>query len=89
MNKHERHLSSLKRIEGQVRGIQRMITQDSYCVDIITQIQAVRGALSRVEELVLQDHLDTCFTNSMLEGDLQDRKDKIDEVIQILKRSRK
>ncbi|MDD5091755.1 MAG: metal-sensitive transcriptional regulator [Candidatus Wallbacteria bacterium] len=89
MNKHEKQLSALKRIEGQVRGIQKMIEKDEYCVDILTQIQAVRGALVRVEELVLERHLQICVKEAMLCVSDAEREEKIHEVLEIVKRARK
>lgn len=55
----------LKVIEGQVRGLQKMVTEDKYCVDIITQTSAIRNSLSSVEEKMLESHLDTCVATQM------------------------
>ncbi len=59
----------LKRIEGQVRGINRMIEEDKYCIDILTQIAATRGALKNVGLKVLNRHVEGCVSNAMQEGD--------------------
>lgn len=59
----------LARVEGQVKGLQRMLAEDRYCVDVLTQIEAARGALRQVSKLVLRNYLENCATQAMLEGD--------------------
>jgi CsoR family transcriptional regulator, copper-sensing transcriptional repressor len=81
--------SRLARIEGQVRGLVRMIDDDRYCIDVITQVQAVRAALARVEHLVLQDHVGHCIANAMASGDEAERGRKIEELITVLDRTSK
>ena len=71
----------LKRIEGQVGGLQRMIEQDRYCVDVLTQINAVRAALHKVEEQVLRDHVAHCVANAFASGDVVDQQYKIEELV--------
>jgi len=80
-------INRLNRIEGQVRGIARMVEDDRYCVDVLTQIQAVRAALTRVESEVLKDHLDHCVMGAMTGDDLADRKAKASELIEVLGRA--
>lgn len=80
-------LNRLSRIEGQVRGISRMIEDDRYCVDLLTQLQAVRAALYRVETEVLRDHLDHCVMGAMTGDDPEDRKAKAGELIELLARA--
>lgn len=80
-------INRLNRIEGQVRGIVRMVEDDRYCVDVLTQIQAVRAALTRVESEVLKDHLDHCVMGVMTGDDLVDRKAKASELIELLGRA--
>lgn len=80
-------VNRLNRIEGQVRGIVRMVEDDRYCVDVLTQIQAVRAALNRVENEVLKDHLDHCVMGAMTGDDLADRKAKASELIELLGRA--
>ena len=80
-------INRLNRIEGQVRGIVRMVEDDRYCVDVLTQIQAVRAALTRVESEVLKDHLDHCVMGAMTGDDLVDRKAKASELIELLGRA--
>jgi CsoR family transcriptional regulator, copper-sensing transcriptional repressor len=81
--------SRLARIEGQVRGLVRMIDDDRYCIDVITQVQAVRAALARVERLVLQDHVEHCIADAAASGDEAERGRKIEELITVLDRTSK
>lgn len=76
----------LKRIEGQVRGLQKMIDVETYCVDVITQTSAVRKALSAVEDLLLENHLSTHVVEQMKSGNV---KKATDEIISIYKLSKK
>ena len=82
-----RVVDRLNRIEGQVRGIARMVEEDRYCVDVLTQLQAVRAALLRVESEVLKDHLDHCVMGAMTGDDLADRRAKASELIDLLGRA--
>lgn len=81
-------LARLSRIEGQVGGVARMIEQDRYCIDVLTQIRAVRAALSRVEQEILRDHLQHCVTHAFHGGSSRDRQSKIDELIELLESRR-
>ena len=80
-------LKRLSRIEGQVRGLARMVEDDRYCIDIVTQIAAVRAALRRVEEDVLRDHISHCVAHAMQSGDAADQQQKIEELMDVLARS--
>jgi DNA-binding FrmR family transcriptional regulator len=82
-------INRLNRIEGQVRGIARMVEADRYCIDVLTQLQAVRAALGRVETEVLRDHLDHCVTRALVHGDEHERREKAAELIQVLDRALK
>jgi DNA-binding FrmR family transcriptional regulator len=77
----------LKRIEGQVRGLTRMVDEDRYCIDIVTQISAVRAALRRVEEEVLRDHVAHCVEGAIASGNREDQRQKIAELMEVLGRS--
>ena len=77
-------LARLGRIEGQVRGIARMIEEDRYCIDVMTQIRAVRAALDRVEQETLSDHLQHCVADAFYGGSERDRQVKIDELLEVL-----
>jgi DNA-binding FrmR family transcriptional regulator len=74
-------LGRLKRIEGQVGGLMRMIDEDRYCVDVLTQINAVRAALHKVEEQVLRDHVSHCVAGAFSSGDVVDQRQKVEELI--------
>lgn len=80
-------INRLNRIEGQVRGITRMIEDDRYCIDLLTQLQAVRAALHRVETEVLKDHLNHCVMGAMVSDDPADRRAKAQELIELLGRA--
>jgi DNA-binding FrmR family transcriptional regulator len=81
-------LNRLNRIEGQVRGVARMVEDDRYCIDILTQIQAVRAALAKVESELLRDHLSHCIVGAMVSGDEAEQRKKAEELIQVLERAR-
>jgi len=76
----------LNRIEGQVRGLSRMVDEDRYCIDIVTQISAVRAALRRVEEEVLKDHVAHCVEHAITSGDKADQRRKIAELMAVIER---
>jgi DNA-binding FrmR family transcriptional regulator len=77
----------LQRIEGQVRGLARMVDEDRYCIDIVTQISAVRAALRRVEEEVLRDHVAHCVEGAIASGNRADQRKKIAELMDVLGRA--
>lgn len=83
-----RLLNRLNRIEGQVRGVARMVDEDRYCIDILTQIQAVRAALAKVESELLRGHLNHCIVGAMVSGDEAEQRKKAEELIQVLERAR-
>ncbi|ACY14290.1 metal-sensitive transcriptional regulator [Haliangium ochraceum] len=73
----------LKRIAGQVDGIQRMVAEDRYCVDVLLQISAVRAALSKVSGILLESHIHTCVTKAFDSDDPAERDEKIAELVRI------
>jgi DNA-binding FrmR family transcriptional regulator len=77
----------LSRIEGQVRGLARMVDEERYCIDIVTQISAVRAALRRVEEEVLKDHVSHCVEHAIASGDKSDQRKKIAELMAVIGRA--
>ena len=77
----------LSRIEGQVRGLARMVADDRYCIDIVTQISAVRAALRRVEEEVLRDHVAHCVDQAIASGDQAEQRRKVAELMDVLGRA--
>jgi len=76
----------LSRIEGQVRGLAKMVDEDRYCIDIVTQISAVRSALRRVEEEILKDHVAHCVEHAINSGDKPDQRRKIAELMDVIGR---
>ena len=80
-------LKRLNRIEGQVRGLAKMVEDDRYCIDIVTQISAVRAALRRVEEEVLRDHVAHCVEHAIASGNAVDQRRKVAELMDVLARS--
>jgi DNA-binding FrmR family transcriptional regulator len=79
----------LNRIEGQVRGLARMVEEDRYCIDVITQIAAVRAALGRVEEEMLRDHVGHCVEHAIRSGNASEQRKKIAELMDVLSRSQR
>jgi DNA-binding FrmR family transcriptional regulator len=77
----------LSRIEGQVRGLAKMVDDDRYCIDIVTQISAVRAALRRVEEEILRDHVAHCVEHAISSGDKADQRRKIAELMEVVGRA--
>jgi DNA-binding FrmR family transcriptional regulator len=80
-------LKRLNRIEGQVRGLARMVEDDRYCIDIVTQIGAVRAALRRVEEEILRDHVAHCVEHAITSGDKADQRRKVKELMDVMGRA--
>lgn len=79
----------LSRIEGQVRGLSRMVDDGRYCIDIVTQIAAVRAALGRVEGELLRSHVGTCVEHAIAAGDKADQRRKIAELMDVLGRAQR
>ena len=80
-------LARLRRIEGQVRGIQGMVADDRYCIDVVTQIAAAKAALRRVEEEILRDHVAHCVEHAISSGDKADQRRKIAELMDVVGRA--
>jgi DNA-binding FrmR family transcriptional regulator len=80
-------LKRLSRIEGQVRGLVRMVEADRYCIDVITQISAVRAALRRTEEEILKDHVGHCVQHAISSGNKADQRKKIAELMDVMARA--
>jgi len=80
-------LKRLSRIEGQVRGLSRMVEEDRYCIDIVTQISAVRAALRRAEEEILRDHVAHCVENAIESGSRTEQRRKIAELMDVISRA--
>lgn len=86
---HGKLIHRLRRIEGQVRGIQKMVEEGRYCVDVMTQIDAVAAALARVQDGVLESHLEHCMSEALEGADLGARREKVDEVVTLLRKYRR
>jgi len=80
-------LKRLKRVSGQVGGIAGMVESDRYCIDVVTQISAVRAALRRIEEEVLQDHVSHCVEAAIKSGDREDQRRKVAELMDVVARA--
>ncbi|MBX6425885.1 MAG: metal-sensitive transcriptional regulator [Variibacter sp.] len=80
-------LKRLKRIEGQVRGLARMVEEDRYCIDVITQIAAARAALRRLEEEILRDHVNHCVEHAIRSGDRAEQRQKLTELMAVISRA--
>lgn len=79
-------LARLSRIEGQVRGVSRMVEEDRYCIDILTQTHAVKSALKRVEEEILKNHAAHCVAHAIHSGDAEDQTRKFSELVELFSR---
>lgn len=77
-------LSRLSRIEGQVRGVSRMIDEDRYCIDVLTQIRAIQAALNKVEQEILREHLNHCVAHAFHSGDEDEKLRMVDEIIEVI-----
>ena len=81
-------LRRLSRIEGQVRGVAGMVAEDRYCMDVMTQIQAVKAALNKVEDAILKSHAAHCVSAAIAEGDAAEQRRKFDELVELIGRYR-
>lgn len=76
--------SRMARIEGQVKGIRNMVQHDRYCVDVLVQLSAVISALKKVEDLVMENHLNTCVVDAIRSDDESERDRKIRELMDVM-----
>lgn len=79
-------MARLSRIEGQVRGIARMVEDERYCIDILNQMQAVKAALRKVEEQILKDHAAHCVAHAIKSGNAKDQTEKFNELVELFGR---
>lgn len=79
-------VARLRRIEGQVQGVRRMVEREAYCVDILHQVAAVQGALGQVQKLLLGRHIDSCVADAFRTGSGPERRRKIDELLEVFTR---
>lgn len=82
----QRALARLRRIQGQIQGVQRMIDEEKYCVDIMLQISAIQGALEQVSKILMARHIESCVQDSMRAGSEKERARKIEELIGVFSR---
>lgn len=80
--------SRLNRIEGQVRGLSKMVDDDRYCIDVVNQVQAVIAALRKVEGEILKDHIGHCVEHAIRSGDKKAQREKVEELVATLARAR-
>jgi DNA-binding FrmR family transcriptional regulator len=85
MDERARHDADarLKRIAGQVAGVQRMLAEDRYCVDVLLQVAAVRAALAEVGKVVLKSHVQTCLSDALKSGGAKEQREKLDELMNV------
>ncbi|MGF1545068.1 MAG: metal-sensitive transcriptional regulator [Parvularculaceae bacterium] len=74
----------LARIEGQIRGVAKMVDEDRYCIDVVRQVQAAKAALAGLEQVILGDHLETCVEDALAGPDLKSRREKVEELVAVL-----
>ena len=82
-------LNRLKRIEGQVRGVAQMVSDDRYCIDILHQVQAIKAALSKAESQILKDHAACCVSEAIASGDVAEQRAKFGELIDLFEKVRR
>jgi len=86
---HSLIVNRLRRIEGQVRGVAQMVEDDRYCIDILTQVQAVKAALGRAESEILKRHAACCVSEAIASGDAAEQKAKFDELVDLFERAKR
>ena len=89
MRENQDTISRLKSIEGHVRGIERMVEEDAYCIDVIRQVQAVQAALGKVSNLILDNHLNSCLITAVRGDDPEDRERVLKEISEVFAASKK
>lgn len=87
--KHENSLRRLKTVEGHIRGIQRMVEDDAYCIDVIRQIQAVQAALNKVSKMILEEHLNSCLISAVRGEDPDERERVLMEIAEVFETANK
>ena len=82
-------LKRLRSISGHVNGIERMVAEDAYCIDVIKQVQAVQAALNKVNDLILENHLNTCVIEAVRGDNKKDRERVLDEIVEVFEMAQK
>ena len=83
---HKESLNRIARIRGQIDGVKRMIEEEKYCIDIITQIQAARSALRSLELTILEKHMHHCVSSAVESGSKKESDEKLDELLRVMKK---
>ena len=86
---HKEELKRLRKIEGQIRGVQKMIGEDRYCVDILQVLSSIQGAIEKVEDQILRRHLEGCVSHAVQSGSPKARHEKFNEVLELISKFRK
>lgn len=86
MQQSTKTINRLRRLEGQVRGIIKMLEEDRYCIDVLHQLQAVKSALARAESEILKDHANSCLAEAIESGDAEAQREKVSELIDLFDR---
>lgn len=84
-----RILNRLRRVEGQVRGVAQMVENDRYCIDILTQVHAVKAALSKAENEILKNHAACCVSEAIASGDAEEQRVKFTELVDLFEKSKR
>ncbi len=87
--RHDAQIKRLNRIAGQVRGVAQMIEDERYCIDILNQISAIKGALDKLESEVLKDHAACCVAEAIASGNTEDQRQKFDELVNLFERTKR
>lgn len=87
--KHEDAFKRLKNVEGHIRGIERMIQEDTYCVDVIRQLQAVQAAINRISTIILEEHLNSCLITAVRGEDADERERVLKEITDVFEAATK
>lgn len=88
-SRRQAKVNRLNRIAGQVKGLARMVEEDRYCVDILTQLQAVKAALAKAETEILKDHTAHCVAEAIASGDEAEQRQKFDELVTLFERAKR
>jgi DNA-binding FrmR family transcriptional regulator len=89
VSRRDAKVKRLSRIAGQVQGVARMVAEDRYCIDVLTQVQAIKAALARAEAEILRDHAAHCVHEAIVSGDAQATQAKLDELVDLFDRARR
>lgn len=86
---HKEELERLRKIEGQIRGVQKMIEEGRYCVDVLQVLSSVQGAIEKVENHILRRHLEGCVSHAVKSGSPKARNEKFNEIVELISKFRK